>query len=756
MDLLESLLQYPPALYARGVIELGWGWGTWLAATLVVAVGLGWWLRGLGRRRRDRVVIGLLRAGLVALVLLALARPVLVVPSPRAVQGQVVVLLDDSRSMGIADVDGAPRARLVTEQLAPGAGAVARALEARFDTRYVRYAVDAVPMDDATELRFDGPGSDLAVALERARTLVGAAPAAVVVVGDGGHDGTGRIDDAVLALRAAGVAVYTVGVGAERHALDLELAAVHLPRSVLVEDTVEALVTVRHRGLAGRSARLVVEDGGVLLAEQALTLPPGSETASASVRLEPDEPGPHRLVFRVEAVDGEVVAENNAMVMPLDVRADRLDVLHLEGEPRFEVKFARRAVAEDPVLRLVSLVRTAENKLYRLGVDAPEELAEGFPTTAPDLFRYHAVVLGSVEAAYLTDGQHRLLADFVSRRGGGLLLLGGRFALGEGGWARSPVADLLPVSLGTRDPDFAELVHVLPTIEGVDHPVVRAVDPAAWPRLPPLSVANPVRGVKPGATILLAGEGAGGRSSPVLTWQRYGRGTVGVLPVRNLWRWQMHAEVPAEDLTHERLWRELLRELARPAASPIRLRATPEEPVPGRAVTVEAAVVDAEFRPDAGAEPELVVVTPLGARRVIAMSPATDGEGLYRARFVPEGVGRHDLEVTVERPPLAEGATPRVELAALSVEVTANGREHHGAELARERLERLARATGGRYFPAAEVVARPAALAEAITMPDDGLETTERLPLHAVPALLLAILLLASAEWIWRRRSRLP
>ena len=91
--------------------------------------------------------------------------------------------------------------------------------------------------------------------------------------------------------------------------------------------------------------------------------------------------------------------------------------------------------------------RTSENKIYRQGIADPKELADGFPARAEDLFAYQALIVGSVEAGYFTPAQQALIHDFVDRRGGGLLLLGGQFAMADGGWRGTAEAfDLLLTS----------------------------------------------------------------------------------------------------------------------------------------------------------------------------------------------------------------------------------------------------------------------------------------------------------------------
>jgi hypothetical protein len=141
----------------------------------------------------------------------------------------------------------------------------------------------------------------------------------------------------------------------------------------------------------------------------------------------------------VPVQSGEQVTQNNARDALIQVNDRAEKVLYYEGEPRWDYKFIRRAVEDDKNLQLVSMDRTAENKYYRQGVTNPDELIGGFPKTREELFGYRAIILGSVEAASFTPEQLRIIADFVNKRGGALLMLGGRrsFAKAAGAARRS-------------------------------------------------------------------------------------------------------------------------------------------------------------------------------------------------------------------------------------------------------------------------------------------------------------------------------
>src|SRR4029078_2658893 len=110
------------------------------------------------------------------------------------------------------------------------------------------------------------------------------------------------------------------------------------------------------------------------------------------------------------------------------------------------------------------------NNALRRDVGKPAELIGGFPKSREELFSYRSVILGSVEAASFTPEQLRMLADFVSKRGGGLLMLGGRRAFAEGGWGGTPVGEVLPVVIEQSNEKYFSEVSAKPTRARVSLP----------------------------------------------------------------------------------------------------------------------------------------------------------------------------------------------------------------------------------------------------------------------------------------------
>ena len=174
----------------------------------------------------------------------------------------------------------------------------------------------------------------------------------------------------------------------------------------------------------------------------------------------------------------------------------------------------------------------------------PDELAGGFPKTRDELFAYRGIILGSIEAGAFTGDQLRMIGEFVERRGGGLLMLGGARSFSEGGYAGTPVADALPVVVERVARSLDDLpvarLKIRPTKAGEGYAVTQIANTdagslARWNELPVLTSVNPLRTLKPGATLLLSGTDEKRATRPVLAFQRYGRGKALALAVQDSW-----------------------------------------------------------------------------------------------------------------------------------------------------------------------------------------------------------------------------
>ncbi len=752
--LFEFLFKYRPLLFEQGEFAFTapasvrlWLIGAGTLGALAVAS------YTLARGRAavvDRSVMAGLRVALLAVLLFCMLQPSLILSTVVPQQNFLGILVDDSRSMQIPNAEGNPRSSFVADAFTPGESELLQALADRFTLRFFRFSSAASRIEGPGELGFDGTHTDVSAALDAAREeLAGVPLSGLVLVTDGADNGSRPLTEALVPLQAAGVPVFTVGLGEEVLEPDIELGRVELPRAILEGSTLLVDVVVTQVGFGRRTVPLLVEDEERILAEEEVSLGPDGEPVVVRVRFQLDREGAHRVRFSIPIQDGERVERNNARDVQIEVRGAREKILYFEGEPRFEVKFMRRAVHDDENLQLVVLQRTAESKFLRLEVDGAEELAAGFPRTREELYRYRALVLGSVEASFFTHDQLQMIADFVSERGGGLLMLGGRSAFAEGGWTGTPVEEVLPVVLPDEslDPGFLAEVTVAPTPAGAAHAAVQLGESTEetlerWETLPPVTVVNAVTEVRPGATTLLAGVGEGlPGQQVVLAHQRYGRGKALAFTAQDSWIWQMHADVPADDLSHETFWQQLLRWLVDDVPEAVAAALEQESVERLEAVRLVATVGDSTYIEVNDAEVVARVTSPMGVVTELPMEWTVERDGEYSVDILPTEAGEHEVEVSAIR----DGRTLGTDLTYLNVAPSDD--EYFGAGRRTQFLSRIAQETGGQSYTPETVTTLP----EDITVSGAGVTLVEERDLWDMPVLFILMLLLMGAEWGYRR-----
>ena len=703
-------------------------------------------------RMRDRLVLTGLRVALVALVAVCLFRPVLVVKAAVAQQNVLGVLLDDSRSMQISDFGGVARASFVKQEFGAPDRGVMRTLSEKFLVRTFRFSTAASRVDAEDELTFSGSQTRLGAALDGARQeLAGLPVAGLVMITDGADTAESALSESLLSLRSQGLPVFTVGVGAESLSRDIQIGRVSTPRVALKGTTLMIDVIVSQKGYAGKTVALDVEDEGRIVGSHQVKLPDDGSAATARVRFSVADPGPRVFRFRVAPQDGELVTENNAREAMIEVRDRREKILYFEGEPRSEVGFIRRAVQDDTNLSLVVLQRTADNKYMRMGVDSGDELVAGFPKTREELFCYRGLILGSIEAGAFTGDQLKMIAEFVDRRGGGLLMFGGGRSFSEGGYAGTAVAEALPIVLdpSAREPLLARLA-VRPTRAGLGHGVTQidATESASaekWNFLaslePRVTTLNRAEAVKPGATVLLTGSDESRRDRPVLAFQRYGRGKAFALLLQDTWLWQMHAAVKVEDLTHEYFWRQLLRSLVDGVPDAVEPHSLTDRVEPGEAITLSADVVDPSFVEMNDASVIAHVARPDGSIADIPMQWSGKRNGEYVGIIPSVGEGRYEARIEATRAGQPLGATTA------HLRAAPGDSEYFDATMHAATLRRIAEETGGKFYSADAI----GGLAEDLRYTGRGVTTVEERDLWHLPIVLALLVGLMCGEWGYRR-----
>lgn len=720
--------------------------GTAIALAVIALAVLGWTYWQTSSRSWLKALCLALKAVAIVLLVACLVDPLYVGTRPKPGSNLFLVVADNSRSLQLTD-RGATQSRgaALRASLDRKEGWLTR-LAQDFDVRKYTFDTQLQPTQDFSQLHFTGEASTLAQSLQQlAERYRGQPVAGILVLTDGNATDLAGQDLPIGDLPP----IFPVVLAAEAPAADVSLSQLAVSQTNFEAAPVTLAAEIETQSLAGKKVVIrVLDEQAKELERQTLTVNKDGESLSHRFLLKPERPGVS--FYRVQvalageeplsteaATSAEATLANNVRIATVDRGNGPYRVLYVSGLPNWEFKFLRRAVAKDDEVDLVGLVRIAKKEpkfnflsrtdertnplfrgfgnkndetaeqydepvILRLGTENKEELLRGFPKDAEDLYRYQAVILDDIEAGFFTQDQLSLLQQFVSQRGGGLLMMGGKNSFGEGGYARTPIAELLPVYLDRVLPATnsgagevnTQPLHLKLTREGWLQPWIRVRaneqdEQARLVSMPGFRSLNRVESIKPGASVLAEVETAQGVARPALAVQPFGRGRAAALLLGDLWRWDLRREDAAtSDL--EKAWRQTVRWLVADVPQPVEVESKVKTGtgLPAREIIIRAR--DKKFLPLDNAAVSIQVKTPDSKEIQLTADSSAAAAGEYRALFVPRVAGAYRATVSVAAP---DGS----DVGSRETGWTAEPETEEFRELTGNRalLDRLAKTSGG-------------------------------------------------------------
>jgi uncharacterized membrane protein len=723
-----------------------WAWVLGGVGIVLLALAVYWHARGRVSAPRWGLLVTL-RMLVLALVALILLRPVRLEPAAAATGRAVAIVLDDSRSMQLPDSQGIETRLQRARQLV--AGRLRPLLSGDFDLRLfaVTDTLREVPSEDA--LTGNGRGSDLAGAVAAMNERAAAGEfVGMVLVSDGAAS-------TPVPAAPGSLPVFAIGVGASGSVVDREVRDVTVSDVSVVDSFAEVTANiVSHGPRETVDARLL--ENGRPLEVRPVRLPGASQPVRERFRVAPSRSAATVYTVEVTEATGELTPANNRGTVFVPVPGQPHPVLILEGAPGFEHSFLTRTLKNDTGLDVDVIVRKGrsdrgEPTFYVQGAASrTAALVNGFPRTREELFRYAAVVLGNIEADFLSREQLDMLLAFVERRGGGLAIIGAR-SFGERGVIGTDLGRVLAVEArgagainAAAAASSRQGTRIDLTSAGQQHPVMQlptasGASGSPWNALPSLAAAAAVGRTRAGAEILAMVSGPAGEPQPLVAVQRAGRGRTMVFTGEGAWRWRMG--LASGNLAYETFWRQALRWIAVQAPPPVAVEVEP--PPLGTAVPVSVRVVTPAFEPVSDAGVQVRVEEPGGASRTLSAALDASEPGLYRASMLTLAPGVHRIDVDATRAGASLGRT--------SVQVLAGGFDPEFVDPRRNDavLRRLGESTGGALLAADELDGLAARIRRAAASPTARL--VERDVWHNGWSLAIMCALLGT-EWALRRR----
>jgi hypothetical protein len=716
-------------------------WTPWSATASVAVVLAAAALCLLAWRRhhygRPQGLLELFRFGLVLLAAVALNQPEWVEEFRPAERPAVVVLVDDSASMGTQDVPAspaggsAPRSR--REAVAPLADDSAwEPLRGRFDVTVQRFGNQP---GQRTDLH-----APLARALESVKNLAG-----VVLVSDGDwNDGLPPVQ-AATRLRLKGVPVFAVPVGSRSRLPDVELVSLGAPtfgvtgKAVRIPFTIDSSLPREY----ATTVRLKTSDGDEVT-EDIRVAAMGRTTGSLLWR--PKRAGDVTLTLDVPMQADEVSAENNRLTAPIAIREEKLRVLVVESVPRWEFRYLRNALSRDTGVEVSCLL--FQPGLSKVG-GGNKDYVKQFPAGLDQLSKYDVVFLGDVglDDGQLTPEQCRLLKGLVEHQASGLVFMPGmqgrQFSL-----LGTELADLLPVVMdgsqpggwGSRTPGHFELTEPGRRSLLTNLADAQGNNQDVWDDLPGFQWYAPVVRAKPGTETLAVHKDASNEHGrlPLLVTRTFGAGKVLFMGTDGAWRWRKGVE----DKYHYRFWGQVVRWMAyqrnMAKGETMRLYYSPDQPQVRQTVALHVNVMEPGGEPLSKGEVTARITSPSGQRETVRLTPAGEEWGVFNGRFTPAEPGKHEVVLACKQ----TGATLEA-----SVFVQGDVAERVGKPARPEVLEEVARVTRGKVLPAGKPEAVVASLAD---LPEPA-PSVRRLQVWSHPAFAGAMIALLGAFWVARK-----
>lgn len=739
--------------------------GGYLLVALVSAVLLGLLRLGPGQnrvtRRRRMALIGV-RLLIILLLILAMLRPTLVHSTRTRKSATLVLMLDFSRSMEVADAAGnKKRFDAMLASLAESDKALHELLSKEVELKVYgfdaeNHTIDFTGKDTLWPTKPNGRQTAIGACLEDIlKRETGKRLAAVVLLSDGAQRVLPAKDVApqmpARRLQELGYPLYAVPFGQARGAgqtRDVKLSDLRATPLVFVKNQLDVSAVVEMEGFVNQEvvAQLLVETApGVMTVVDSVKVKSKQNGDRHPIELKytPQIAGEMKVQVKVEPQTGELVVANNELSTFVTVLDGGLRVLYLDGARLWEQKFLRRSLDASPDIDVDEFIIDPRKKETR-----PNDLAALFQPG-----KYDVYLFGDLDATAFTD-QELIELRAAINAGSGFMMLGGIHSFGAGGYGQTALADVLPLVMDRLErQNFGEPIRpdlhlpidskpkMRPTRAGAAHSLMQLAPGAdnakAWDALPSLEGANRFTKITPGATVL--GETTDGK--PLLVARDFGRGRVLAFAGDSTWRWQM----AGHEAAHKRFWRQVILWLSHKdeaSDNSVWVKLDERRFSPGARVEFSAGARGPNGEPIADAQYDAEVVRPDGSRMPARMRhEGEDAAGMFLDAAMP---GDYTLIVKGRRGAQQLGsAQARFLVFDQDLELD-NPAADRGA------LESLAAMTSGRTIPPEQLPDFFAQLKEQLK--DLEVETLIKHTLwDGWPFFLIMVALLA-LEWWWRKK----
>lgn len=495
---------------------------------------------------------------------------------------------------------------------------------------------------------------------------------------------------------------------------------------------------------------------GKIISTQEISLA-SQESKKLEFILRPKSVGRKIYTVSIPTLSGEVIRENNKKSFVVEVIIDKIRVLHVAGNPSWDVRFLRGVLKRNPNIDLVSffILRDASDSVF-----ASQDEISLIPFPVDEIFdkeleTFDIIIFHNFyfRPYGIYEYHLRNLKHYVED-GGAFLMIGGMNSFDSGGYGRTPISDILPVELNPiprmiQDTFNGKGFRVEPTQMGLSHPVMK-INPNAqgaeklWEEMPELEGFNKVEGLKPHTLpLLVTPEG-----EPILVLNKVRSGKVASFLSDSSWRWGFVRGGEGEVAPYyEKFWNHLFLWLVNdPELKDVRITTDKVSYNSEEKIKVSTRVVEYEGRER---KIESNVLLPSGVQKGLSLEKK-DADG-FKSDIRADEYGAYKVKVVAK-----EGFETEKVMDSIKEEVGDEtvflveppSEEIRGPNINLNLLENIAQKTGGK---AITIQDNPERL-EIDFSPKAAITGYKTVEIWDNPWFFTVILTLLSADWILRRR----
>ena len=463
------------------------------AVTVAVLLGSAALIIWLYRREGNastpyKMFLALLRFSLVVLTIVMLSEAVLSVE--RTGLPYFAIMVDDSASEQVVDQYADPKAKAAASEyatkasktnvnrlavaqgiLSNGDAKILRELQAQHKVRLYLVSTDARPLAsiDTPEdilpalaklnaIEATGSQTRLGSGVRKVLgELRGVPPSAILLLTDGQTTDGESLDKAAEFAAKKGVPIFPIGLGDAEPARDLELSELLVDDIVFVDDLVRFQAKLSSRGFAGEEVAITLKErpssainssSDRILETVKVRAPADGGSTKVEIGHRPHETGEKTFVIEVETRPRELQVENNVVTRVVNVRKEKLKILLVDSEPRYEFRYLKNFLEREETIDLGVVLLSSDTEFS----EQDRSALPTFPASKDELFAYDVVLIGDADPSFMSAVQMANMVEFVTEKGGGLLFIAGE-NFNPLSYRGTPLEVLLPIELAdARNP----------------------------------------------------------------------------------------------------------------------------------------------------------------------------------------------------------------------------------------------------------------------------------------------------------------